>query len=235
MARRSRVTVWSRWSAIRCLLFLAVAAPLLLGATAPAQAASKRPWSVYSATVNGVKHTLGATRNAPPKVQARVRRQVASDPVTQAMLSKAAAGRGGATASDVKYYTCYGDCSYTITAFPFLGGCGDVVLTILSFFNGGMQQLHTWSHWCALGGFTIGNTPNLAVSQDSQSAWPAGTGNNQNPYFYSWYSGHPRSGYHVGGIGHWITCQALCSLWSSRIEHYMHSDGTEYFHMFPAR
>ncbi len=235
MAERSRVTGGSRRSARRCSLVFAMAAALLLGVAAPAHAANQRPWSKYSVSINGVNHTLGATRNAPAKIKARVRRQVASDPVSQAALSKAAMRRGGATTSDVKYYTCFGDCTYTITAFPFLGGCGDVVLTIQSFFNGGVQQLHTWSHWCALGGFTIGNTPNLAVSQDSQTAWPAGTSNNINPYFYSWYSGHPRSGYHVGGGGSWVTCQALCSLWTSRIEHYMHSDGTEYFHMFPAR
>jgi hypothetical protein len=212
-----------------------MAAALLLATAAPAKAASKRPWSAYSVTVNGVTHKLGVTANAPPKVRAKVRRSVARDPASRVILRQSAATRGVGKSGRVVDYTCFADCSYTVTAFDFFGGCGDVVLHIWSGFNGGTQKFHTWSHWCALGGFDIGNTPGLYTSQDSQTGWPVGTNNNINPYFYSWYAGHPRSGYHVGGEAYWVTCTPGCRFWTSKIDHYMHSDGTEYFHMWGAR
>jgi hypothetical protein len=235
MAKRSGLRGCMKGSTLRCLLIVTGAAASLLVAATPAGAASQRPWSVYSVTVNGVKHTLGATPNTPSKLQARVHRNVASDAVARAILRNSSGTRGVGKTGRLVDYTCFGDCSYTVTAFDFFGGCGDVVLHIWSGFNGGTQKFHTWSHWCALGGFDIGGTPGLYTSQDSQSAWPAGTNNHINPYFYSWYSGHPRSGYHVRGEAYWVTCTPGCRIWMSRIDHYMHSDGTEYFHMWGAR
>jgi hypothetical protein len=214
---------------------IVVAAALVLAAAAPADAASKRPWSAYSVTVNGATHKLGVTANAPPKVRAKIRRSVARDRVSRVILRKSAASRGVGKSGRVVDSTCFAYCSFRVNAFPFLGGCGDVILHIWSGFNGGTQKFHTWSHWCALGGFDIGGTPNLYTSQDSQTAWPAGTNNHIDAHFYSEYPGHPRSGYFVHGEGYWVTCTPGCRIWVSGINHWMHSDGNLDFEMFPAR
>jgi hypothetical protein len=243
--RRAKLRGTLRWSLITTL----TVASLLAGAetatagrnwtraaTGSVERAGQRPWSVYSVKIDGVKHFLGVTQNAPPKVRAKIRRQVASDPVSQAGLRTAAKRRGVGKTGRVVRDQCSSECAYMISyAFDYPGGCGDVILTISSFGPGWYGDFNTWSHWCAMG-TTIGYAPSLYVSQtNTYNAVPIGTNNHINQFFYNYYGHGPYSGFHVRGEGHWIACQGdLCQYWLAKIEHYMHYDGTEYFHMYPA-
>jgi hypothetical protein len=200
---------------------------------------------VYAVKINGVKHMLGVTQNAPPKLRARVRRQVAGDPVSRAMLIDPRKARGAGKTRRVirgSEYVCGNDvCHFRIDhppAFDYPGGCGDVIVQLVNGYNDGnsfwFSQFNTWSHWCALG-TTIGYAPRLFTSQtNTVNAWPLGTNSSINPYYYNYYGHGPYSGWHVQAQATWGACAGGCDYWLAWVDHWMHYDGTEDIYLHAA-